>query len=178
MTQARDPRIKQVVLSILFFMVLTVTVVLLLYGWRKVPGLLGEWLGVMVGIMSTPFFLEATFVIIGIVTVISLNIWRRHKEGDELVYLEQVTGPDVPGDLPDTAKWAVYSNEPLKGVEPTRLDLAEGALALGDFKALEGYLSEMSAEELKEKRVMKLRIRLARATGHVALAERLADELN
>ncbi|MFT3990149.1 MAG: hypothetical protein QM680_01945 [Luteolibacter sp.] len=178
MTRARDPRIKQVVWAVAFFVVLTTVVVCAQVGWRHVPGLLGEWLGIMVGVMSSPFFLEGTFVVIGFLTVLSLNIWRRHKEGDEFVYLDQVTGPDVPANLPDTAKWAIYYTQaPMQGVEPSRLELAEGALAIGDYKALSGYLSEMSSDELKETPVMKLRIRLARATGHVELAERLADEL-
>ena len=54
-----------------------------LVGWRHVPGLLGEWLGVIVGVATTPFLLEASAVVVGLAVVLALNAWRRHREGDE-----------------------------------------------------------------------------------------------
>lgn len=59
-----------------------------LMGWRFVPGWVGESLGTVAGILSTPFFMEASFAIIGIFIVIGLNAWRRHKAGDEFVTIE------------------------------------------------------------------------------------------
>ena len=65
--------------------------------------------------------------------VISLNIWRQRKDGDEFVYLEQVAGPDAPADLPEHAKWAVYRQKPLDPEAPSLLAQAEGAFAIGDY---------------------------------------------
>jgi hypothetical protein len=61
----------------------------LLLFWREIPGLFGETVGKFVGIMSTPFFMEASFVVLGFLIVVSLNIWRRHKDGDEFVTIEE-----------------------------------------------------------------------------------------
>jgi hypothetical protein len=43
--------------------------------------------------MSTPFFMEASFVILGFLIVVSLNTWRRHKAGDEFVTIETKAEP-------------------------------------------------------------------------------------
>jgi hypothetical protein len=64
-------------------------VISLLLFWREIPGLLGETVGKIVGIMSTPFFMEASFVILGFFIVVGLNTWRRHKDGDEFVTIER-----------------------------------------------------------------------------------------
>ena len=64
------------------------TFVGLLLGWRLIPGLLGESFGMLAGILSTPFFMEASFLGIGLLTVLGLNIWRRHKAGDDCVEIE------------------------------------------------------------------------------------------
>jgi len=177
MVPAKDPRVKQVIIGISFFAVLMTVVVGLMVGWRKLPGLLGEWVGIIVGVMSTPFFLEATFIIIGMVTVLSFNIWRRHKEGEEFVYLDQVSGEDIPGNLPDSAKWALYSKKPLEGEVPSLMALAEGAFAIGDYAGATEILAGMKMEELSRPETLRLRIELAKATGHKALAFRLEQEL-
>lgn len=65
-----------------------VVVVTFLMCWRFVPGLVGESLGTIAGVMSTPFFMEASFAILGLVIVLGLNIWRRKKAGDEFVTME------------------------------------------------------------------------------------------
>ena len=79
---------KQFFVGAMILLVVMVGFVTLLLSWRKIPGLLGETVGKMVGIMSTPFFMEASFVILGFLIVVSLNTWRRHKEGDEFVSIE------------------------------------------------------------------------------------------
>ena len=61
-----------------------------LMGWRFVPGGIGESLGTVAGVVSTPFFMEASFAMLGFVIVIALNVWRRHKAGDEFVTIETV----------------------------------------------------------------------------------------
>lgn len=177
MAQIRDERVRQATVGVGILIGLATLICGLLLGWRFVPGIVGEWIGTMVGIMSTPFFLEGSFMILGLVIVISLNVWHRHKEGDELVYLEQVTGPDVPTDLPDQAKWAIYREEPLPTTRPTALECAEGSFAIGDHAATADWISKMGEHELKEPATLDLRLRLARATGRELLAKELETEI-
>lgn len=81
----KDERVKQVLIAAAVLAAMAAGIIALLLGWRRVPGVLGEWLGMIVGIMSTPFFLEASFVILGVLVVMVVNAVRRHREGDELV---------------------------------------------------------------------------------------------
>ena len=178
MTRPHDERVKQVAIGSGILLVLTVGVSGLLVGWRLLPGLLGEWVGTMIGILTTPFFMEASFIILGLVIVIGLNLWRQHKDGDEFVYLEQVAGPDVPKDLPDHAKWAVYREKPLEGEEMSRLTLAEGAFAIGDYPAAAECIGAMSRDELQQLDTLRLRLALAEATGRDDLVARLQTEIS
>ncbi|MDP4625075.1 MAG: hypothetical protein NWT08_08045 [Akkermansiaceae bacterium] len=93
-----ENRGKQILAGGLIMLVLTVLVVTLLVAWRMIPGLVGDSVGFVVGIMSTPFFMEASFALIGLMIVISLNIWRRRKDGDELVYLDELECREKKGD--------------------------------------------------------------------------------
>ena len=86
--QATESRGKQFLVGGTILLVVACLVISLLMFWREIPGLLGETVGKVVGIMSTPFFMEASFVILGFFIVISLNTWRRQKEGDEFVTIE------------------------------------------------------------------------------------------
>lgn len=178
MTHAEDQeRKKQIAIGGGILLALALLVCGAIYGWRFLPGLLGEWVGTMIGVMTTPFFLEASFVILGFIIVISLNVWRRHREGDELVYLEQVHGPDVPKDLPDQAGWAVYRDEPPLGEEPGTVVKIEGALEIGDFSAAAELLAELDETELRKPEILRLRLRMARLTGRSDLIEKLDREI-
>ena len=177
MQRAHDDRVKQIAIGVSILVVLTIAVPGVLIGWRLLPGLLGEWVGTMIGIMTTPFFMEGSFAILGLVIVIALNHWHQHKDGDEFVYLEQVAGPDVPTDLPDHAKWAVYREKPLTGEDPSLLTQAEGAFAIGDYPAATEWIGAMGHEELKQAQTLELRLALARATGKNELVGALEDEL-
>jgi hypothetical protein len=170
-------RRKQIVIGGAILAVLTIVIVTALLGWRYLPGFLGEWVGAMVGIMSTPFFLEGSFIVLGFMTVIFLNSWRRHKEGDEFVYLEQVEGPDVPANLPDQAKWAVYRQKPLDAGELSLLDQAEGAFAIGDHAAAAEAIGAMGHAELQQPETLRLRLELAKATGRLDLVKELEREI-
>ena len=75
--------------------VISLLVVTFLMGWRYVPGWVGESLGTLAGIMSTPFFMEASFFILGLVIVIGLNTWRRHRAGDEFVTIDTKGTPEA-----------------------------------------------------------------------------------
>ena len=86
--QATESRGKQFLVGGSILLVVAVVVISLLLFWREIPGLPGETVGKVVGIMSTPFFMEASFVILGFLIVVSLNTWRRHKDGDEFVTID------------------------------------------------------------------------------------------
>lgn len=177
MARVYDERIKQVTIGASILIALTVAVPGMLLGWRLLPGLLGEWLGTMIGIMTTPFFMETSFAILGLVIVIGLNYWHRQKDGDEFVYLEQVGGPDVPKDLPERAKWAIFREKPLDPDAPSLLALAEGAVAIGDYAAAAEWISSMSQDELKSPEALRLRLDLAKSTGRDDLAEQLEKQI-
>lgn len=95
--QATESRGKQILVGGAILLAVSTVVVSLLLFWREIPGLLGESVGKFVGIMSTPFFMEASFAILGLLIVLSLNIWRRHKEGDEFVAIEEKDDGSSPG---------------------------------------------------------------------------------
>lgn len=67
---------------------LSVLIVLALMGWRHLPEIWADWIGMLVGIMSTPFFLEASFLFIGLTIVVAINHHRQKKAGDDFVEVE------------------------------------------------------------------------------------------
>jgi uncharacterized membrane protein len=153
---------------------LTTLVCGMLVGWRHLPGLWGEWVGFMVGVMTTPFLMESTFALIGLAIVIFINQWRMSQSGDELMYLEQVD--DAEG-LPEHAAWALF-RDPLTGETPPLLTQAEGALAIGDHQTAAECIAAMPDDQLSRPDVLALRLELAQATGRTELAARLASELH
>ncbi len=175
--QEQDDRIPQILAGVGILLVLTVVVCGLLLGWPHLPGMLGEWFGIVIGIMTTPVILEISFAMIGLLIVLCLNIWRRQKAGDEFVYLDQVTGPDVPEDMPEHARWAIYREKFTDPKDPTSLEMAEGALAAGDHEAAAGWLGKLDPETLRLPEVLQLRLELARASGLHELAHRLHEEI-
>jgi hypothetical protein len=95
MTGADDEnRRKQIVGGISILVVMALVVCGTLVGWRYVPGLLGEWIGMIIGVMTTPFFMEGSFLVLGLIIVLGLNIWRRKREGDDFVDLEVLDEPE------------------------------------------------------------------------------------
>ena len=178
MVRLHDERVKQIAIGASIIILLTLLVSGFLLGWRLLPGLLGEWVGTLIGIMTTPFFMEASFAILGLVIVIGLNYWRQHKDGDEFVYLEQVSGPNLPKDLPEKAKWAVYRDKPMEVEKVSLLDQAEGAFEIGDYPAAVDSISAMSCEELKQPSTLRLRLELAKVTGRHDLVAQLQAEIS
>ncbi|WAC21447.1 hypothetical protein OVA24_08615 [Luteolibacter sp. SL250] len=172
MTEEQVGRNKQILIAAVILGTITVFVLTLLIGWRYVPGLFGEWLGVIAGLLSTPFLLEGSFVVLGLMIVVGLNSWRRMKEGEEFVYLDQVEGPGAE-ELPDQARWAVYHEKPLPPSTVSLLELAEGAVAIGDFESAAAAVAAMSHEELAADGVLEVRLALAEAGGKADLADRL-----
>ena len=178
MDRTDDERVKQVAVGAAILIAIGVIVPSTLIGWRYLPGLFGETVGTIIGVMTTPFCMEASFVILGMIIVIALNNWRRIKDGDDFVYLEQVDGPDTPADLPDQARWAVYREKPLDAVELTLLAQAEGAFAIGDYEATTQWIGAMESPELKQPETLALRLELAKATGRTDLIELLENEIH
>ncbi len=177
MDRANDERVKQVAVGAGILILIGVVVPTALVGWRYLPGLLGETVGTIIGVMTTPFCMETSFIVLGITIVIALNNWRRFKDGDDFVYLEQIDGTDAPDDLPDQARWAVYREKPLDPVAPTRLEQAEGAFAIGDYPAAVEWIGSMENTELALTETLNLRLQLARATDKTELIEALENEL-
>jgi hypothetical protein len=175
MTTTGDERKRQIAVGAGILLGIAVVVCGALIGWRYLPGLLGEWLGTMIGLMTTPFLLEASFAVLGLSLVIFINHWRQRRTGDELMYLEQVDDPDG---LPEHASWAVFREPPLDGETPSLQAQAEGALAIGDFAAAAECLAAMSEQELKRPEILVLRRDLARATGRTELAAELECQIH
>lgn len=173
MARMDHERKRQIAAGGVILLVITVLVCGVLTGWRHLPGIWGEWLGMMIGLATTPFLLELSFAALGLTLVLMLNYWRQKRGGDELMYLEQV---DEPGNLPDHAKWAVF-REPLPGEEPSLLVQADGALAIGDHQAAAECLAALPDDQLKQPEALALRLELARATGKADLAEKLESQL-
>jgi uncharacterized membrane protein len=174
---SEENRIRQVIVAVVILAIVTGLVCGALIGSRYLPGLMGEWIGMMIGVMTTPFFMEASFVILGLVIVIALNTWRRNRDGDELVFLERVDESKLDGKLPEHASWALYREKPLVGETPSLHTRAEGAVAIGDFDHAAELIASMQEEELKRPETLQLRLDLARATGRQDLAGQLEAAL-
>ena len=172
---AADERPRQVIAGVAVIAGFSGLLVLIAAG-RFLPGLGGEFFGRILGIISTPFLMEVSLAVMGLVLVLTINHWRQQRDGDELVYLEEVK--DAPAGLPDQARWALYSEAPLPAEAPSGRDLLEGALAIGDHPAALEILASMDEHECRESAVLRQRIELARATGKVELARRLEAELS
>lgn len=170
-----DPRAAQILVGAVLILGISIGLALLWLG-RALPGLVGEWLGMIVGIASTPFLMESSFILVGLMIVFGLNGWRMRREGDECVYLEQVEGPDA-HHLPEDARYAIYREPPDDTPVLDVVDAIEGALETGDCTLAAEILGELDAERLSEPAVMKLRIHLAEASGQPALADRLRAQL-
>lgn len=171
----QDRRVRHVVLGALVLLSLALVIATVLIGYHYLPGIWGEWVGTMVGLMTTPFFLEASFIFIGFAIVFLINGYRRKKEGDELVYLDQV---DSGENLPEHAKWAIYKEKPLDGEEPSLMDSIDGAAAAEDWDELAEMLGQLTTEELHLPNVLEARIALAYATGKDDRARDLQAQLD
>ncbi|MCW1923812.1 hypothetical protein OKA05_14690 [Luteolibacter arcticus] len=86
---ARDERKRQVATAIGIIGGLAALFLLLVMA-TGLPGVAGEFFARVAGIVTTPFLLEGTLAIVGFILVILINHWRHQREGDELVYLDEV----------------------------------------------------------------------------------------
>jgi hypothetical protein len=109
---AGDERRRQVVTGIAVIMGVACLIFLIALG-RLLPGVGGEFFGRVLGIISTPFLMETSFIVLGLVLVMTLNIWRQRRDGDELVYLEEIKEAPLEADRSlsvDTPQGAVTSD--------------------------------------------------------------------
>ncbi|WP_035600874.1 hypothetical protein [Haloferula sp. BvORR071] len=171
---AQHERRKQVIVALVILGIVALSL-LGMAAAAHLPGLAGEFFARVLGLLTTPFILETSFFILGFVIVLTLNQWRQMREGDELVYLEQVQ--DAPAGLPDQARWAIYPNKPLEPGTVAEADLLEGALAIGDHGQAIAILDGMSSAERERPEVLRSRIALAEATGKSDLARDLREKL-
>ncbi len=175
MIRPDDERTRQIAAAAAIVLGVGAVVSAILLLWPRIPGVFGEWLGLVAGVVTTPFFMEASFAVLGLSLVIALNQWRHKKAGDELVYLEQV---EPEAGLPEHAAWAVFKEPPLHVEMPTALEQAEGALAIRDCATAGEILAGMTADELRQPATLAIRIELAKASGLHNLACTLEAELN
>jgi hypothetical protein len=167
----RDERVRQVIVGVAILAgVLVVSTLIRLLG--LLPGFAGEVFAMFAGFLSTPVFLEISFFVIGLLIVLAINHWRHKREGEEFVYLEQVSEPEAKN-LPEHAKFAIFPETPLPPETPDLLAQAEGAFAIGDYEATAEALAAMDETELACPETLKVRIALAKATGREELARRL-----
>ncbi len=118
----------------------------------------------MAGAMATPFILETTVALVGLVIVIAINQWRLQKEGDGWVYLAQ-TNPD-PASVEagaDTAskrlEGVVMPVPPDREIDlNARLAIAEGYLELGLKQEALDHVALLSEEEQKNPRAEAVKI--------------------
>lgn len=75
-------------------LVFSTAIISLLLFWRFIPGWVGESVGMLAGLISTPFFMEFSFVVMGFIIVVSLNAYRNKSQGGDFVEID-------PKDLPD-----------------------------------------------------------------------------
>ncbi|MBK1826197.1 hypothetical protein [Haloferula rosea] len=171
-----ESRGRQIVLGSLVIAAVGLFLILCWFG-RHIPGMVGEWFGMIVGVATSPFLMPVCFVLLGFFVVNTLNAWRRHREGEECVYLESVDGPERET-LPEQARDAIYTSPPLPAEVPDELTQLEGALAIGDHDAAVDLLASMTNDLRESPQVIQLRIELAQATGKTDLANRLRERLN
>jgi hypothetical protein len=172
-TDVDDPRRRQLAIGVPILLVLVVVVPAFLLVARGIPGVFGEFLALVAGIISTPFLLEIFFLIVGIIIVVGLNHLRQRREGDEFVYLEQVDDPNAPADLPEKSSFAIYREKPLEVAPPGPAEAIEGALEIGDHDEAGRMLAELDEAELRQPAILELRLRLARETGHAEMVGRM-----
>lgn len=83
-----ENRGKQIAVGAAIMFVVFAAVTSLLLFWRFIPGWVGESVGMVAGVITTPFFMEASFILLGFAIVIGLNTWLRNRAGDEFVTFE------------------------------------------------------------------------------------------
>lgn len=150
--------------------------ILLVWCGMFIPGLVGRFFSTLVGVFSTPFLLEPAFFLVGLILILTINHIRRKREGDELVYLEQVDTHEAIS-LPSHSRSAIYTDKPLEQEGGIDLAVIEGAIATGDLDIATEQLLTLDPSDLKKPSVLRLRIELAEKRGDTDQASLLKKKL-
>ena len=86
----------QIFKGVAFLLGITGSVCAVLAGWGHLPDVLAEWIGWMIGIATSPFFMEVSCIVIGFVLIVGINHWRNLRDGDEFVTLPQESPNPIP----------------------------------------------------------------------------------
>lgn len=81
---------RQIGIGAAIMLAITLLICGLLLWVPYVKGLIGEWLGLLVGVVTTPFFMEGSFAILGLTLVLVINHLRQKETRDEFVDLDFV----------------------------------------------------------------------------------------
>lgn len=98
MDDSKRKRMWQIIKGIGMLLGITAAICGTLVGWGHLPDVLAEWIGFMIGIATSPFFMELSCIVVGFVLVVSINHWRNQRDGDEFVTLP----PEIPNSCPRT----------------------------------------------------------------------------
>jgi len=89
-----ENRLRQFAVGGSILVVISTSFVCLLLFWRFMPGWVGESFGMVAGVVSTPFFMEFSFVVTGFFAVVLLNSYRRRLQGGDYVEIDQEQLPE------------------------------------------------------------------------------------
>lgn len=139
MTQRR----RQLIAGISLIIGITIVLCTALSSWGYLPDVLAEWLGLMIGVATSPFFMELSCLIVGFILIISINQWRNQRDGDEFVTLAE------PPPHPTTRIDMNPSQSPAESSGKTLHVDAFLRLACGDVSSL-GKLAREYLDELHD----------------------------
>lgn len=80
-------RTRQLLAGLGIILGLSALLVLLWLG-RGLPGWPGELFRMITGLLTTPIFMEVSFLFLGLLIVLAINHWRRRRDGDECVEID------------------------------------------------------------------------------------------
>jgi len=63
-------------------------IIVIIWAGTFLPGYLGEVFRSVAGLLGTPLIMEGSFCLIALFIVLSVNSYRREKEGDEYVSMD------------------------------------------------------------------------------------------
>lgn len=90
--EREDKRMLQVVVGASILALLAVLAGVVVIGSPHLPGVFGQWVAFMVGLMTSPIFLEISAFVVGLLVVFAINHCREKREGSEWVELEVPVG--------------------------------------------------------------------------------------
>jgi hypothetical protein len=99
-----------------------------------------DTIAVLFAILTTPFILESTIAIVGLIVVLTYNQWRLKKDGDEWVYMvtqedsgvSPTTGEKLPKAITQRLQGIVLKDKPVPLDESQAITgVIEGYLELG-----------------------------------------------